>query len=166
MTKDRPETIALIEKEARAIFDHGSWLPKETTLARFGVLGAQLGYDVAAHGKGLKYGEWLYDMSWSEMQPVREGSFFGRQVLVLETESAPDPHLDGDFQKLVQARAEVRVWIAKVKPQQSVEKHVATCKEQIKRFEGTMPTDIYIFLIYDSSEKAAVFEYFEAGAEI
>jgi hypothetical protein len=65
-----------------------------------------------------------------------------------------EAHVDGDFQKLVQARADVRVWISACHNTDIAEKHLVSCKEQIKRFSGTDPDDNYIFIIHDRSQSA------------
>jgi hypothetical protein len=67
------------------------------------------------------------------------------------------------FIKLVQARADVRVWIAKVNPLQSVEEHVAECREEIRQFAETRPNDVYVFMIYDKAGKQGDFSCFEAS---
>lgn len=84
---------------------------------------------------------------------------------MLESEGKPDKVLDGDFIKLVQARADVRVWIAKVNPLQSVEQHIAECREEIRRFAETKPDNVYVLMIYDKAGigKPADFKCFEAS---
>lgn len=153
---------SIVEREARALFEQGHWLSKKETIPGFAALGKQLGFMVS--GEGCGDGEWLYDLSWSETTERTGGGYYIKaQRLVLESESTPDRVLDGDFQKLVQARADVRVWMAKVHSKQSVEEHVAECKEQIRRFAGTQPDDAYVFMIYDTQGKAAFFECFRAA---
>lgn len=115
---------------------------------------------VAAKYCAADFSEWLYDLSWSDTRKADGGgSYFVGQPLVLETETKPDRHADGDFQKLVQARAVIRVWIAKVP---DVPARVSICKEQIKCFRGTQPDDTYIFMIYDNQGKPAHFACFSA----
>jgi hypothetical protein len=163
MPKTRSEPVDAVKREARALFEQGHWPLKEETLAKCDALGKQLKFLVSAKGCGPD-GEWLYDMSWSETCKLDGGGYLlVGQPLVLETEERPDKVLDGDFQKLVQARADVRVWIAKVNPKQSVQDHVAKCKEQIKRFVGSQPDDTYVFMIYDSQKKASFFDCFPAS---
>jgi hypothetical protein len=151
----------IAEQEARALFDQKRWLDKKRTIAVFDALGRQLGFTVS--GEGCGDGEWLYDLSWSETAERTGGGYYMKaQRLVLESEATPDSILDGDFQKLVQARADVRIWIAKVHSKQSVGDHVAEFMEQIRRFAGTQPDDTYVFMIYDTKENAAFFECFRA----
>jgi hypothetical protein len=89
---------------------------------------------------------WLYDVCWCKEGPVKGGKVMTRLGMVLESELAPDPHLDGDFQKLVQARADVRVWIANCP---DARRRIDDCKEQIRLIAGTVPGDQYVFAVYD-----------------
>lgn len=145
-----PEHLVQIKKAARACYDAGCQ-PTPTLMAAFRDLGQKLGYDVAS---------WLYDMSWSKS----EDGFFVSQPLVIESEiSNCDPKIDPDLHKLIQARADVRIWIAKVNPAQSVDQHVELCKQQIKRLAGTRPEDFYIFVIFKPNNEPGYFRCFEAG---
>lgn len=150
MLTTRSDIADLVEKEARDLFANG-WVPRDATVAKFRAIGKSREYDVAAHGGDASHGEWLYDLCWFEN---RDG-FFIRQSLVLETEQSPDRCIDADFHKLVQARAEVRVWIAKVH-HSKVAQHVAVHKEQIRRFAGTSPDDVYVFVICDGGNAAFI----------
>lgn len=159
MPRTRSEIVDKVTARAHTLFKQG-WLPKEITLPAFRELGRELGYSVAAKHCAADFSEWLYDLSWSDMRKADDGgSYFVGQPLVLETETSPDPHADGDFQKLVQARAVVRVWIAKVP---DVQAHVGICKKQIRCFLGTQPDDTYIFMVYDGQGKPAYFACFSA----
>ncbi len=159
ITKD--QVVRAVEQEARALFNR-DWLPKKETLAEFAALGTRLGFMISAHGHGD--GEWLYDMAWSEeIKRSGGGRYTTRLPLVLESEEKTDKVLDGDFIKLVQARADVRVWIVKVNPLQSVEQHIAECKEEIRHFAETKPDDVYVLMIYNKAGKPADFKCFEAS---
>jgi hypothetical protein len=159
MRKSRSEIANLVVKEACALLANG-WVSRETTVTAFRALGERLGYEVASHGGDATHGEWLYDMCWFEN---RDG-FFISQPLVLETEQRPDMRLDQDFHKLVQARAEVRVWIANhSSKKQSVADHVAIYKQQIKRFAATSPDDTCIFMICDGKDHPPFIELFAAS---
>jgi hypothetical protein len=109
----------------------------------FGDLGKRFGYKVAAAGyPGADDGEWLYDMVWYTL----ENGFMIQQNLVLESELNPDPVLDGDFQKLVQARADVRVWVSCSPNKQMAEQHITNCRKQAVLFSGALHGDTYIFV--------------------
>jgi hypothetical protein len=58
--------------------------------------------------------------------------------------------VDGDFHKLVQARADVRVWISTSPGRARL--HIDNCKKQIQEFDGTQPGDCYIFLLFTIGE--------------
>ena len=153
-----PEHVEQITTTARACFDAGCQ-PTSVLMLAFRALGKKLGYQVASKHCDADFGEWLYDMSWSK---TKEG-FFVSQPLVIESEiSNCDPGVDPDLHKLIQARADVRIWMAKVKPGQGVEHHVELCWEQIKRFAGTQPEDFYIFVIFKPNNEPAYFKCFKA----
>lgn len=104
----------------------------------FDELGRSLGYEVEIG--------WLYDMTWY----VEEERVMSDLPMILECEWDHGPRhrdeVDSDFQKLVQARADVRVWIsASPKPAS----HIENCERQIRLFSGSLPGDRYIFAVYD-----------------
>jgi hypothetical protein len=81
-----------------------------------GALGRQRGYRVSCHKTDYpeaEDGEWLYDMIWWQ---GNEDNYVLRNVMVLESEVGRNAKqrddLDGDLPKLVQARADIRVWIS------------------------------------------------------
>jgi hypothetical protein len=147
------ELAQRLEAEARSIF---GVMPltalrqrqgrKGATLAikqAFGSLGQSLEFEVASDYLGADEGEWLYDMVWYE---VRSG-FMLRQAVVLESELKPESHVDGDFHKLVQARADVRVWISLANDASLAVDHVRDCKTQIGRFAGSVSGDLYLLIV-------------------
>lgn len=144
MPRSRSDIADIVEQGARAVFAG----VKPTTVAikqEFRDIGRRLGYYVAASGCNADDGEWLYDLVWY----VESNGFFVLQPLALESERHPDQRLDGDFHKLVQARAEVRLWICKLHSKQSLEEHLTIYKQQINCFAGTQSGDVYIFVVYD-----------------
>lgn len=97
MPRTRSEIVDKVTERARTLFEQG-WQAKEITLPAFRELGRELGYKVAAKHCAADFSEWLYDLSWSDMRKADDGgSYFVGQPLVLETETKPDPHADGDF---------------------------------------------------------------------
>ena len=105
----------------------------------FDELGRSLGYEVEIG--------WLYDMTWY----VEEGRVMSDLPMVLECEWNRLPRhrdeINSDFQKLVQARADVRVWISASPDAAST--HIENCERQIRLFSGSLPGDRYIFAVYD-----------------
>lgn len=127
-------------------------------MKRFKELGRDFGFRV--------YERWLYDMVWcmEERQyphnPEMTDSVLTRLPLVLESElNKTHCDLDGDFQKLVLSRAEVRVWITTCT---DARKHIEICKDQVTRFPGTAG-DQYVFAVYDRTQGQAIVEAYVAS---
>jgi hypothetical protein len=169
----RNELLDSIVKEARIAFE-GPQLtgllragPRSTTMLvkeRFGDLGRHLGCKVAAAGyRHADEGEWLYDMVWY----LLENGMMTRQLMVLESEwkhgvlVSQNAEVDGDFQKLVQARAEVRVWISSSHNPALAQQHISNCKKQVESFSGSLSGDAYVFIINDWTTPMALIERFE-----
>jgi hypothetical protein len=153
------QLVEQVEAAARVIF-----APRPFPLATrevktfFGDLGRSLDFRICASGyKGADDGEWLYDLVWFESD---EEGFMIRQALVLQTEGRPDLVLDGDFQKLVQARADLRVWITSLPNAVLSRQHVETCKRQAQLFSGRSVGDIYLLIVYDWAAKLSLIERF------
>jgi hypothetical protein len=111
---------------------------------------------------GADSGEWLYDMVWYKNN---EG-YFSRQILVLESEIKPGNSVanattvDVDFHKLVQARADIRVWLAPIPNTEMIFEHLHNCKKQILSFEQSQAGDFYLFILFDwSKDKSTVEAY-------
>lgn len=125
-------------------------------------LGKSLNFHVSASGCAADDGEWLYDMVWSNM---KDGQFT-HQAMVLECEwrmgvsVARSADVDSDFQKLVQARADVRVWICTVHNSEIAARHIENCKKEIEEFSGTMSDDHYLFVILIGSNDSFAIEAF------
>ncbi len=156
MPRSRSEIADGVEQGARAVFAGAA--PRTSAIKqKFREMGHTLGYRVAASGCGADVGEWLYDLVWY----VESDGYFVSQPLVLESERHPDPRLDGDFDKLVQARGEVRLWICKLHRRQSLEDHLTIYKQQVNCFAGTQSGDVYVFVVYDYAGLNAHVERFE-----
>ena len=125
----------------------------------FGDLGKSLGYQIAASGyPGADGGEWLYDMVWYVVGPA---GMYLRQAMVLESEpNLKTDDLDDHFLKLVQARANVRVWFTAV---QSHEQHITNCKRQASVFSNGALGDAYLFVVWNSALRRAFVEQFHVG---
>ena len=65
---------------------------------------------------------------------------------MFEFEHAPEYLVDGDFQKLTQARAEVRVWVAQLPTKELKVQHVKACVDQAKAFKLRQPGDTYLLI--------------------
>ena len=120
-----------------------------------GDLGKSLQYEVAASGYSrADQGEFLYDMVWYQL----DRGFVLRQPMVMEVEYAISPAntVDDDFQKLVQARADVRVWITPCANSSDIDRHVANCEEQIRLFRARQVDDQYVLLFFEWETRTCV----------
>jgi hypothetical protein len=114
-------------------------------------LAAPHGFEVSASGIPGIGGEWLYDLGWH----AHGDGYCRRQVLVLESETNPGGRLadcdkvDGDFQKLVQARADIRVWVAALPNAVLLARHLQNCKRQVDSFSQGEEGDYYLFVLFD-----------------
>ena len=98
----------------------GAWTSDRTWTSelkrRIGDLGRERGYHICASGRAAPggQGEWLYDFVWLSI----EGQSIVDVPLVLESEWAIDlKNIDGDFSKLLLARADHRVMIFRSTPE-------------------------------------------------
>ncbi|MBR0955686.1 hypothetical protein [Bradyrhizobium canariense] len=128
----------------------------------FNGLAAGYKFDVTVTGiEGVYGGEWLYDLGWH----VQSEGFYRRQVLVLESEMtlgriAQSDQVNGDFHKLVQARADIHVWAAALATSELLARHLENCKRQIDAFAQGTPGDYYLFILFDwSTGRTAVEGY-------
>jgi hypothetical protein len=113
-------------------------------------LAALHGFEVSASGIPGIGGEWLYDLVWH----AQGDGYYLRQMLVLESETKPWGTLadcgtvDGDFQKLVQARADIRVWVAALPNEVLLASHLENCKRQVDSFSQGEEGDYYLFVLF------------------
>jgi len=100
-------------------------------------------YGACARGQplGADYGEWLYDVSWY----VEDGQCLTHLPLVAECEWGPDGSCDSDFQKLLQARADHRLWLFRVPTLEAADEMINGCKDNVKRFHPSQIGDRYLF---------------------
>jgi len=116
----------------------------------FGALGHSLGYFVntcGAHYPDTDGGEWLYDMLWSHTE--EDGDYEQFMVLESELETTDTGAVDDDFLKLVQARADVRVYIAVCNNRETAHQLIGNCKRAASAFRGAVPGDAYVFAVWD-----------------
>lgn len=175
MQLEQSEFADRIEEAARSAFEgkrvteiikrSGFGDATEMVKRTFGDLGRTLGNKIAAAGyPDADEREWLYDMVWYTEDA---DGFLAEQPLVLESELKPGgsvhnaADVDGDFQKLVQARANVRVWVSTCPNEDMTQRHIANCKNQARRFKGKALGDTYIFVVGDWTTDHFVIERFE-----
>jgi len=160
------DTEAKIVAALETVFaaDGEQWLSRPFFTGRvkevLGALGHELGFEVACHTSDYQRateGECLYDMTWYILDKTKfmdktKGMLI-RQPMVLESEWKPDPTMDIDFQKLVQARADVRVWLFTAANAQEIDNYIARCRDQAQSFAGRQPGDRYVFTGFDFQKK-------------
>jgi len=140
----------------------GQSLPTMEIKRFFSEVGVKYMFDVTVTGvEGVYGGEWLYDLAWHS----QSGGLYRRQALVLESEMwlgkvAQSDQVNGDFHKLVQARADIRVWAVAIATSELLSKHLENCKRQIDAFRQGERDDYYLFILFDwSSGKTTVVGY-------
>ena len=136
-------------------------------MSTFGPIGQSFGFKVGAKRyPGADYGEWLYDMTWVEM----DDDWLLSSPVVIESEwkyhyAIKDQHrVDHDFQKLVQARADVRVWISSAPNPDIALKHIEACEYQARIYAGAQAGDTYLFVINVWSNATSVIKRFVVEA--
>jgi hypothetical protein len=125
-------------------------------------IGRALGFHVTASNCQSDDGEWLYDMAWFNKGPI-----FTRQAVVIEcewrngvkVEYAAD--VDGDFHKLIQARADVRVWISTAHNNEIASQYIANCKDAAESFLGSAVDDLYLLFVLVWSDMTFRMERFQ-----
>ncbi|PYP69450.1 MAG: hypothetical protein DMD36_09955 [Gemmatimonadetes bacterium] len=153
------DTEAKIVAALETVFaaDGEQWLSRPFFTGRvkevLGALGHELGFEVACHKSDYPRGgrEWLYDMTWYVLDKTKGGMLM-RQPMVLESEWEIK-NRDDDFQKLVQARADVRVWLFTAANAQEIDNYIARCRDQAQSFAGRQPGDRYVFTGFDFQKK-------------
>jgi hypothetical protein len=126
-----------------------------------GDLGKRLKFYVAASGyQSADQGEFLYDMVWYELDG--QGNQLSQpMVMECQWKCAHPAEVDDDFQKLVQARADVRVWVAVSANASEIDGHVANCEKQIRLFRGSLAGDQYIFLFFEWASRTHALRTFK-----
>jgi len=90
---------------------------------------------------GSDYGEWLYDLCWC----VEDEVCLTELPLVAEIEWSPEGACDGDFQKLLQTRADHRLWVFEVKTPEEIEQMFQECATIVQHSAASQPGDRYSF---------------------
>jgi hypothetical protein len=103
----------------------------------------EFNFGACARGRpgGAEYGEWLYDICWY----VEDEVCLTHLPLVGECEWGPTGPCDGDFQKLLQARADHRLWIFQVPTEEAAASMFKGCRENVQRFRASQRDDRYLF---------------------
>ena len=102
-------------------------------------------------------GEWLYDVTWCKY----EDDFLKSVPVVAECEWGDVPQIKDDFEKLILARAAVRVFVFDGGYCKNGAEALANrfC-DWVGAFEGSQKGDTYLLVGYERDEKSWRFRYF------
>ena len=124
-------------------------------------LGQDLGYKVGASHVRTElrdWGEWLYDVHWAEYD---EDGWLRELALVAESEWGNLAAIDVDFQKLLVARATVRVFVYEGRKIDGGAIGVANkLTEYVSAFQGRRG-DTYVLVAYEETDAPWSFRFFE-----
>ena len=103
-------------------------------------------------------GEWLYDITWCEYK----NKLLQSVPLVAECEWGTLGAIKDDFDKLIVARAAVRVMVYDGRHSTDGAEGIANdlCR-RVGAFEGNRPGDTYLLAEYDKDESSRSFRYFK-----
>ena len=151
----RFDTVALDSEWTKAI---------KTELCR---IGRRFDYKVYAkdveedekHG-----GEWLYDVTWLEYNRSSDGELTDAPMVV-ECEWGDYQDIEDDFEKLLLARAGVRVMIFGGTDEPSVAKNIADqLAGKVKAFNGSHAEDTWLLAVWEPNGDGWRFRYFTIGS--
>ena len=109
--------------------------------------GQTLGYDVCTSGvTQANSGEWLFDQVWLDWIPTPMQ--LKRIGLVVECEWGNCEEIFYDFEKLLVARADVRLMIFQANNAEQVNKLFGRMKEEARDFLQSQPGDHYMLVGY------------------
>lgn len=154
---DFDEAEDKIEKALERICARGqeqtdTWWTEEIILA-VGQIGEVLDCAVSSSKHNM---EWLYDLIWYR----KENGPFTELVLAMESEwNLEYSNILYDFEKLIQARAGLRVMIFQ-STGAMIEERVGDLKAAVRAFRGSQKGDRYLFAVYNRESKGFHFEQF------
>lgn len=105
-------------------------------------------------------GEWLYDVTWLKYERNGDGELI-EAPLVAECEWGGKPHIQDDFEKLLLARAGVRVMIVDAGTDPHYPKEIAELLAgKIKKFKDFRAKDAWLLAVVEQSDGGWRFKYF------
>lgn len=115
-----------------------------------------------------KYGEWLYDICWLECESNNDRWWLQNAPVVFECEWGKPFEVDNDFDKLLLARAELRVMIFGEggDDYNAITQTADRLCERIKKFTAGSDEDQYLLVGYDDKgydDKVEKFHGFRAN---
>jgi hypothetical protein len=108
----------------------------------------------SGHGAKADQDQWLHDLAWLEM----EGPRLRRVRLALEVEwSLEEEKIIPEFQKLLAARADLRVMVLQQKTKDQAGQRLEALTAHLEAFGQSQPGDRYLLACSDF--KSAAFQY-------
>lgn len=107
--KELEKEVKKVNEKERSAWGDTEWTNR--VLTKLCRLGKSLHFSTWASGVSSEYakgGEWLYDVTWLDSN---DGIFLSSTPMVAECEWSNPGEIDSDFQKLLVARATVRVMV-------------------------------------------------------
>ena len=128
-------------------------------------LGHEFGYQVGAGGLNFGYGEWLYDVTWLEYSRGYEPGLQNQLIdahLVAECEFGKPTAIKDDFEKLLLARATVRLMIYDGNYDSGSEAIAERLAGYISDFKGSYAEDTWLLAAWErhADTGAWSFKYF------
>ena len=125
-------------------------------------IGRKFGFKVGAGGvDNPGFGEWLYDVTWLEYEPkpFPDGLLIDVH-LVAECEWGDLEHIIEDFEKLLQARARVRLMIFDGNQNPGSKKIAEQLAGRVREFNGFRAEDVWLLAAWEGTNAAWSFRYF------
>ena len=105
-------------------------------------------------------GEWLYDVTWLQYEKSDRGELTDAP-LVAECEWGDTPDIEDNFEKLLLARAGVRVMIVDAGTDRDYSDKIANLLAvKIKKFKGSRAEDAWLLAVVEQSDDDWSFRYF------
>ncbi len=137
----------------------------KTELCRIGQEG--FGYKVYASGVSRNRrddGEWLYDVTWLQYETSGNGELIG-VPLVAECEWGDEQDIEDDFERLLLARAGVRVMIFGGTNDPDVASRIANrLAKKVEAFKRSCIKDDWLLAAWQPNGDAWLFRYFTIGS--
>ncbi len=148
---------------------NGDWT--EAVLTKLCRIGRSFDYKVYANTNYVPKtesddGEWLYDVTWLKYEKNGHGELI-EAPLVAECEWGDTRRIEDDFEKLLLARARVRVMIIDGGDKCRSEKIANLLAGKVRKFKfnGSRAEDTWLLAAWEQNGDAWQFRYFTIGSE-
>ena len=129
-------------------------------------IGREFGFKVGAGGvDNPGYGEWLYDVTWLEYERECDGLKWPAPVLieaplVAECEWGNEGAIKDDFEKLLLARAGIRLMIFDARDQSHSEEIARGLARMVREFNSSRAEDAWLLASWEGSNDDWSLRYF------